>query len=472
MLINPISVDEAPVIRIGRCQTKVQPGIGIWPPMDLALIGGTLKKIDGVSDVWLYDAQIDGSYSFMMKRIIEYKPSIIILNCTTPTFRNDIHLINIIKATFENVFVIFFGLHATVKYEEIMSTGLVDCCVLKEPEYTIYLICESYLQRGKDDLRNINNIVIHLDGCNIITYQRNEGNPVFLNCIPDRSLIENHRYKLSFHNRVFTIVQTSRGCKNHCTYCTSSILTPKYYSRSVESVLDEITIITSKFNIQDIMFLSDTFTADKTWVVEFCKKIIDRRLKIHWMVNSRIDMVDYETAVWMKKAGCWLISLGIESGDQTILQTAGKDIRPIEVRAAVDLLKGVGILTIGYFMFGLPGETAKSISKTIRFSCSLPLDFAYFFLATPFPGTGLYKQAVKNNWLTTSDWDCYSHGENCILQYDNLTADIMTKSMKRAYKAFYLRPIWLVRQLKNMKSVQILLNYIKAGVLVLKGGQV
>ena len=468
-LINPISKDEMPFIRIGRCQTHVQPGSGIWPAIDLALIGGALKKINGIEDVWLYDAQLDGNFDQMVHKITLYNPSIIIINCTTPTANGDIALTSLLKQKLKEVFIIFFGMHVTVQSEEIINTGVVDCCVIGEPEHIIEKLCKSYIENGRSCLTGIHNVVLNIENKIIKTSLENEINNVFFNLVPDRSLLNNRMYKLPYNNKVFTIIQTSRGCRNRCIYCTSPLYTPKYYSRPVDSVIEEIREVYYRYRIRDIMFLSDTFTADKDWIIQLCKKIIDLNLDIHWIANSRVDTMDSEIADWMKRAGCWLISLGIESGDEKILKNAKKNITTYNVRNAVKILKNIGILTIGYFMFGLPGENIHTMKKTVKFARSLLLDYAYFFIATPFPGTKLYDMAVENKWLITNNWDHFSHGRNCLIQYDDLSGTLLKRNVIKAYLTFYLRPAWIFYQLRNIRSLGILINYLRAGKAILKG---
>ena len=327
-LINPISKDEAPFIRIGRCQTHVQPGIGTWPPIDLALIGGELKKLKGISDVWLYDAQLEADYYLMVRKILIYQPDIVILNCTTPTVKGDIELASLIKRKSGKVAIIFYGMHVTVRADEVLVSGVVDCCVRKEPEDTIKAICEEYVKSGHLYAEGIRNASFYIGGEIRRAPAGISRSETFLNSYPDRSLIDNKCYRLPYHNRPFTIIQTSRGCNNRCIYCTSPLYTAHHYSRSVEAVIEEICSIYYQYGIRDIMFLSDTFTADKEWILDLCRRIIALKLNLHWMANSRVDTIDQETAGLMKKAGCWLISLGIESGDEEILAAARKNIKP------------------------------------------------------------------------------------------------------------------------------------------------
>lgn len=116
----------------------------------------------------------------------------------------------------------------------------------------------------------------------------------FLSVLPDRSLLDNSRYKLQYDNEPFTIVQTSKGCHSQCIYCTSSIYGHPFELRPVASVLEEIKEIVNTYNIHSLLFLSDTFTMDKAWVKELCTRIIEERIEVKWMANSRIDRVDFE----------------------------------------------------------------------------------------------------------------------------------------------------------------------------------
>ena len=173
LLINPIANDKAAYIRIGRCQTQAQPGIECWPPVDLALIGASLKLLRGVNDVQLYDAQINRDYQAMLQFISNYVPDIIILNCTTPTFFNDIELAKDIKNQKGDSIVIFFGLHATARPMEIMNSLLVDCCVIGEPEDAIQSVIEQYISTGKKEFGNIENILYLSNDNEIIDTKRN-----------------------------------------------------------------------------------------------------------------------------------------------------------------------------------------------------------------------------------------------------------------------------------------------------------
>ncbi len=463
LLINPISSDKKTYIRIGRCQTQAQPGIECWPPVDLALIGTALKKINNVSNVVLYDAQRENNYKKMYPYIKNEAPQIVILNCTTPTVFSDIEVAEQIKKDNKECLIIFFGLHATARPLDIMKSSFVDCCVRGEPEDTISLVVRDYIEKGKRDFGSIYNIVYLSKENEIIETKRKEvKSSDFIHLIPDRSLIDNQYYKLMYNNKPFTIIQTSRGCLNNCIYCTASMYSAHYSCRSVESVLEEIKECIKKYEIRDFLFLSDTFTANRKWVEEFCNKLIFEKIQIRWMSNSRIDKIDYSLAKLMKESGCWIVSLGIESYDENILRRAKKNINRHQIVQTVNILYSVKIKTIGYFMFGLPGESKESIGNTIKFSLSLPLDYAYFYHTTPFPGTVLFEIAKKNHWLLTVDWTQYAHGKKVLLAYDGLSVKDVERAVRKAYCKFYFRPRQVINQLSTIHSIRVLFNNLKA----------
>ena len=235
-----------------------------------------------------------------------------------------------------------------------------------------------------------------------------------------------------------------------------------YSCRSVESVLEEIKECIKKYEIRDFLFLSDTFTANRKWVEEFCNKLIFEKIQIRWMSNSRIDKIDYSLAKLMKESGCWIVSLGIESYDENILRRAKKNINRHQIVQTVNILYSVKIKTIGYFMFGLPGESKESIGNTIKFSLSLPLDYAYFYHTTPFPGTVLFEIAKKNHWLLTVDWTQYAHGKKVLLAYDGLSVKDVERAVRKAYCKFYFRPRQVINQLSTIHSIRVLFNNLKA----------
>ena len=247
---------------------------------------------------------------------------------------------------------------------------------------------------------------------------------------------------------------TSRGCPFSCTYCRSPIMWGrKLRKRSPDSVIGELKEL-KKINVNSIIFHADTFTVDRKWVLELCKKMVEEDLGIRWTTNSRADTVDPEMLRWMKLAGCWMIAYGFESGSQEVLDAVKKDLTIQQIKNAARWTHEAGIKNWGYFVIGLPGETKESIKETIRLAKELPLYGVNFSVGTPYPGTEFYKQASEQGWLTSTDWVDYDQNYSAVVSYDNLSSDEIIEGVRKAYKAWYLRPRQLINYILAVRSIR------------------
>jgi radical SAM superfamily enzyme YgiQ (UPF0313 family) len=241
------------------------------------------------------------------------------------------------------------------------------------------------------------------------------------------------------------LVSSGRGCPYDCTFCVSKA----YYGKKVRSrdaikVVDEIAWDQKEFGVNDFFFWSESFTLMKKQVMTICDEIMRRQLGIRWVCNSRVDNVNEELLNKMRKSGCWLISYGIESGSQEILDRSKKGTTLNQAREAVAISRKLGFQLSGHFLFGLPGETVETMRKSIDFARELDLDFAQFYCATPWPGTQLYDEALKNGWLNTTDWSKFEQSI-AIMNLDTVSAEEVMEWRRKANKAFYLRPGKMIR---------------------------
>ena len=198
----------------------------------------------------------------------------------------------------------------------------------------------------------------------------------------------------------------------------------------------------SRYGIREFFFWADTFTADRRYVQELCRFILEQGLRISWTCNSRVDTIDEETLRLMKQAGLWMISFGLESGNDAILTASGKGITAAQSREAVQMANRLGIRTAGHFMFGLPGETEETMAETLALALSLPLDIAQFYTATPFPGTALYDDALREGWLKEAGkGGRRAFAQNsAVMELPGLPAARVDAFRRDAYRRFYLRP--------------------------------
>lgn len=268
--------------------------------------------------------------------------------------------------------------------------------------------------------------------------------------IPKQHLLPLDKYRMPFLGKRYTWVLTNRGCPYSCTYCFEGVIWGKSVRyRSAESIFRELEYL-AEHRVRNVLFLADLFTYDREGVLRLCDLIVRHGLRIRWTCNSRVDTLDEELLLRMKRAGCWLIALGLESGSQAILDNVKKDARVEDARRTVALCHRHGVKTWGYFILGLPGETQQTVRETIDFAKSLPLDLALFHIAMPYAGTEFYFQAVANGWLTTTDWQHFDMNDSAVVQYRDFSAEDVLRATKQAFREFYFRPVQLWRLAKMM----------------------
>jgi radical SAM superfamily enzyme YgiQ (UPF0313 family) len=255
---------------------------------------------------------------------------------------------------------------------------------------------------------------------------------------------------VTFKKLPTTSIFTTRGCEQGCIYCFKWGGYRIRY-RSVQNVIDEIDECINKYGIKDMRIWDDNFTADKDRALQICDEIIERGYKIPWIVNSRVDTVDREILTKMKKAGCWMVLYGVESGVQKNLDTLKKGIKLEQVQKAFKLTHDVGLRTYATFMFGLPGETYEEGLQTIDFACKLNPFYASFFTITPFPGTTLYRHLDKYGRMegNSSDLTFYLAP---FTPY-TMTREEVLRLRELGLKRFHMRPRYLLKRFFGMRSI-------------------
>ncbi len=429
ILLNPPAKEK--YVKESRCQHRAVVFQSVYPPLTLAYIASLTRN---ENDVMLIDAIGDGiSERRVIDIVQEFDPDLIVVNTTTPTINNDLEVIRKLKRV-SNFKSAIFGVHATYFAKELIKSPQLDIVIKGEPEFTTY-------ELTKKELRDVKGIIYKEKGR---VRENTNRDPLDVNSLPFPAwdLVNLENYRMPIIGESYVLLATGRGCPYDCTFCVStSYYGKRFRCREVDSVIREIHYDRS-MGIRNFFFFVETFTLNKKFVLELCDRIIDEKLDIRWVCNSRVDTVSLEVLEKMKEAGCWLISFGIESSSQKILDNVKKGIRPEQSERAVKMAHQAGIATIGHFIFGLPGETEDSIEKTIKFARGIPLNFAEFYLATPFPGSELFNE-IESRDYNEINWDevGYSH--------QNLCKGIeLEKFRKRAYIGFYLRPRLILRDMR------------------------
>jgi radical SAM superfamily enzyme YgiQ (UPF0313 family) len=240
-------------------------------------------------------------------------------------------------------------------------------------------------------------------------------------------------------------------------------------------VLKEISILIKEYGAKDIIFRDDTFTLNRKFVVELCNEMVNRGInkKISWSCMSRVNCVSKDLLMLMRKAGCWSMHYGVESGNQRLLDLIKKDITLKQVRDAMRWTREAGIETKAFFMLGLPTETKEETLKTIAFAKEIDPDWAQFTITTPYPGTELYEIAKSNGTLKSFKWEDYQswsgfRDNDLVYVPDGWTSDELKAMQPYALRQFYLRPKIILRILFKLKSWSVLKRSMWGALAILK----
>lgn len=273
--------------------------------------------------------------------------------------------------------------------------------------------------------------------------------------LPRHELLPLDKQRMPMIRGPFTFIVTSRGCPAGCRYCIKHVSYQNTVRvRSAENIVEELEYL-GTLGIHNIHMYADLFTVNREQVMDLCQLIVARGLKIRWTCNSRVDYVDEEMLRWMGRAGCWLISWGIESANEQILKRARKGYKKEQAFRALRWAHAAGIKNWGYFIIGLPGETEESIRETIDYAKQLPLDIALFHIAAPYPGTPFFYDVVENNWFRPgTKWEEVDMDQSTVLDYENLTAEQLEYWQKRATREWSFRPKPMWTFLKGLNSWQ------------------
>lgn len=257
-----------------------------------------------------------------------------------------------------------------------------------------------------------------------------------------------------FKNFPIAPIILTRGCPYPCTFCAASLISGKTVrKRSIDAVIKELRLLRDKFGIKEFQIIDDNFVYDKKYATNLLKRIKEENLGMSWSVPNgvRMESLDEELLTLMRETGLYLISLGIESGSDRILQSIRKGTSTGFIRDKIRLIRKVGIDIAGFFVLGFPGETREEINQTISFSLELDLVRVNYFTYSPLPGTDSYRQLEKDGNLERVNWNKYFFN---MVSYSPQGIDRSTleRIRKKAFLKFYLRPRVFMKNISQIKS--------------------
>lgn len=321
--------------------------------------------------------------------------------------------------------------------ETLSQCAELDFIIRAEPEYTVRELALAL--RENKEVAGITGLSHRSDGAIIHEGERPWIEELDELPYPAWHLIDRKRYTLPFSKRPFLSLFSSRGCPFSCIFCADhAYYGKKLRKRSPSRIVDEMEYGCSRFEISDFLFWTESFTFSRDLVMEIAGEIMRRNLQVRWYCNSRVDNVDRELLQTMKKAGCRMMSFGIESFSPLVLSNIKKGTTPEQAEQAVRLAHECGLEVIAHCIFGLPGETEQSMRDTLRRICGLPVDYAQFYAATPFPGTEFYTMCKDK--IKDQKWENYEQG-TCIIDTEDISAEMLNRIRDEAYRAFFYRPV-------------------------------
>jgi radical SAM superfamily enzyme YgiQ (UPF0313 family) len=476
MLVNPPTPDGGYWIRtqhrVGRRTRENM----VWPQVSLAQMAALLHPTYKLKIV---DANAERiGWEEFAEIIDKYQPKYYLTQVTAPTLENDMYGCFLAKS--RGAKTIAFGTHVTpIPRESLRPYPNLDFVLVGEPDLTIRDLLDHL--EGKIDQRSSE--IVNLFDQHDPSYQPainedgkvdmsgikglawRDGDEIVINFprpfikdldtmpIPMHELLPLQEYRMPLIKGPFTFIVTSRGCPAGCTYCIKHV--SYQYSarlRSPELIMEELWEL-KKLGINNIHMYADLFTVNRDQVIDLCERMIAEKIEIKWTCNSRVDYVDEEMLLLMGRAGCWLISWGIESGNEQILKHAHKGAYPDKAERALLWAKKAGIKNWGYFIIGLPGETEETIRETIDFSKNLPLDIALFHVAAPYPGTPFFFEVVENGWFRSGTrWEQVDMDKGTVLDYPDLSAERLLYWQKRAWREWAFRPGPILTYVKMLLS--------------------
>jgi anaerobic magnesium-protoporphyrin IX monomethyl ester cyclase len=468
LLINPPLINGIAFTRQGRCQEREEVLGTTKPPYTLALAASLLRNAG--CDVRVIDATAERiEVDDVITRLDGegFSPSLILFPTTTPTLGADVASIARLKRHY-NAPIFCFGPHASTAPAQSMERApQVDGMLVGEPEDAIVQLAQLACIDRLGDVPSLT----WRDATGTVRPHTSHGSFTQFASMPYPAwdLVALDRYALPLVNKRYVIVETSRGCPYTCDFCVAPIHQGhKFRERSAKTLVDEIERTHRELGVDFFYLWGDTVTLNVKTFSAFCEELIARNLPIQWFGNARADnLTDPAFVHRLKRSGCWMLALGIESESDQVRKDMVKRLERQKIQAAFKNMRDTGIRSFAFFIFGYPGETRESMEHTIDYAIELDPDFANFYPAVPYPGTALYDKCVRESLLPPelgNDWAKMEYSYY-LLRGNGLDEQVVMDAINRAKRRFFLRPSYMARHVSDVARIAFSKQNIVWGVL-------
>jgi radical SAM superfamily enzyme YgiQ (UPF0313 family) len=431
-------------------------------PIGVAYLAAVLEK--GGHDVTVIDCPaLEIDHKELGAKIAAIDPSVVGITSLTPMIHSTLLAAHVTKESCPNASVILGGPHATFMDEQILSENSeVNVVVRGEGEQTLLELTDVISRSNLKDLNEVAGITFRKNGQIIRTPNR-----LFIQNLDDLprpayNYFQLEKYRL--FGKAMLPIMTSRGCPYQCSYCVMSRMNGiNFRARSPKNIVDELEWLRDTHGADAFSFYDDAFTLDIERAREICREIKNRNVGIPWDCQTRVDRVSKEILAKMRDAKCQLVSFGIESGSQKILDAIKKKTTIERNEKAIRWAKEVDLPVSISVIIGYPGETTDTLEQTMDFIRKTEPDYVYLCMATPYPGTELQSLLKELGWKTSTEWSHYNI-QTPVFENPILSNDKLMEARKKFYNDFYSPAYILRKSLKGDFYSQIMartaLNYI------------
>lgn len=445
------------------------------PPLGLAYLAAFLER-EGY-EVKILDALAEGiaekqvkrkltrvglSRKEIKKRIQDFAPDLVGVSVMFTAFAEDgFETAGLVKEVNPKIPVVFGGAHVSIDPKVILKNKSVDFAIKGEGEIALFALIK-VLEKGKK-LNTVKGITYRQERKVVQNPQGKFIKDLDSLPFPARHLLpmdlyDNRDDHFSIRHPATSMV-TSRGCPGRCVYCSiHAVWGHTWRGRSQKNVVDEIEHLVKEFGIREIHFHDDSISVDRRRMNQICDEIIRRKIDIRWATPNGIAhwTLDKNLLKKMKKAGCYRVTFGFESGNPQIRRWIGKSYSLKQAKEITQFANKIGMWTVATNILGFPYETREQIEDTIRFAIDSDVDLALFFRLGPRPGTPVYEIFKKEGWLPKNERELFS--ESVAVDAKYIKGAQLYKIQNEAYLRFFKRRLLSflnpLRTLRKIHSVE------------------
>lgn len=460
LLINPYSANPHPMIPLGLAS--------------LAAFAQTSYRVQ-VVDAWAEHLDDPGRLRARLEQLD--RPRVVGVSLLTPNLPGAHAAVTVARQLFPQALLVIGGPHVSALPGEVLDEfEEADIGVFGEGEETLVEVIATYLLTGAIP-RSVPGTIRREAGATIQEAPRATIKDLDTLPRPALSLFPlelYHPHPPYGRRRRYLNIMTSRGCPFKCAYCTKSVFGNSYRAQSAARVVDDITALVRDHQVRELHFYDDDLTLDRKRSVELMERLSAADLDLIWSCTTRCDLVDPALLGLMKRAGCWMVSYGVESGNDKLRALVNKGVTRAQIVSAFRATQRADLRVTAYFMVGLPGETEATVEETIGFMHELRPDYVNWSVMSVYPGSPFFSDLQagyygKGRLVGGTDGAGSPYQDSLISGFEGeLSRARMEELVQIATRRFYLRPGTLFRLAADIRSLGQLRDTTRAGLGMLR----